>query len=72
VPAAGNHRNSTSSKTMLPPEGAPRLSIPRDRHDRFNPALIAKYRRGFAVLDHTITALQARSLSTRDIQGNGH
>lgn len=45
--AAGNHRNGTSSKTVLTPEGALELSIPRDRHGRFDPALIAKYRRRF-------------------------
>jgi putative transposase len=42
-----NHRNGTSGKTVLTPEGSLELSIPRDRHDRFDPALIGKYRRRF-------------------------
>lgn len=41
--AAGNHRNGTSPKTV--DTGAERvvLDIPRDRHGRFDPALIGKY-----------------------------
>ncbi len=37
----GNHRNGSSPKTVLTPEGPMELSIPRDRHGRFDPALIA-------------------------------
>ena len=36
---AGNHRNGSSSKTVLTPEGSLELSIPRDRHGRFDPKL---------------------------------
>lgn len=68
--AAGNHRNGTSAKTVLTPEGALELSIPRDRHGRFDPALIAKYRRRFPGFDDKIIALYARGLSTRDIQAH--
>lgn len=50
-----NHRNGTSSKTVLTPDGALELSIPRDRHGRFDPALIAKYRRRFPGFDDKIT-----------------
>jgi putative transposase len=46
------------------------LSIPRDRHGRFDPALIAKYRRRFPGFDDKIIALYARGMSTRDIQGH--
>jgi len=46
------------------------LSIPRDRHGRFDPALIAKYQRRFPGFDHKIIALYARGLSTRDIQAH--
>ena len=46
------------------------LSIPRDRHGRFYPALIAKYRRRFPGFDDKIIALYARGMSTRDIQGH--
>jgi putative transposase len=45
---AGNHRNGYSSKTVLTDSGKLELSIPRDRHGRFDPVLIGKYRRRFA------------------------
>jgi len=66
--AAGNHRNGSSEKTILSEDGALTLSIPRDRHGRFDPALIAKYRRRFPGFDEKIIALYAREMSTRDIQ----
>ena len=46
------------------------LSIPRDRHGRFDPALIAKYRRRFPGFDDKIIALYVRGTSTRDIQAH--
>ncbi len=67
-----NHRNGSSSKTVLTPEGSLELSIPRDRHGRFDPALIAKYRRRFPGFDDKIIALYARGMSTRDIQTHVH
>ena len=67
---AGNHRNGNSSKTVLTPDGPIELSIPRDRHGRFDPVLIAKYRRRFPGFDDKIIALYARGMSTRDIQGH--
>ena len=68
--ATGNHRNGTSPKTMLTEDGALTLSIPRDRHGRFEPALIAKYQRRFPGFDDKIIALYARGMSTRDIQAH--
>src|SRR5688572_3484665 len=65
-----NHRNGSSSKTVLTPEGSMELSIPRDRHGRFDPALIAKYQRRFPGFDDKIIALYARGMSTRDIQAH--
>jgi len=65
-----NHRNGSSSKTVLTPEGPIELSIPRDRHGRFDPALIAKYRRRFPGFDDKIIALYARGMSMRDIQAH--
>ena len=67
---AGNHRNGSSAKTVLTPEGPMELSIPRDRHGRFDPVLIAKYRRRFPGFDDKIIALYARGMSTRDIQAH--
>lgn len=68
--AGGNHRNGSSSKTVLTPEGPMELTIPRDRHGRFDPVLIAKYRRRFPGFDDKIVALYARGMSTRDIQAH--
>ena len=68
--ASGNHRNGSSRKTVLTEDGALTLSIPRDRHGRFEPALIAKYRRRFPGFDEKIIALYARGLSTREIQAH--
>jgi len=65
-----NHRNGSSGKTVLTPDGALELSIPRDRHGRFDPALIGKYRRRFPGFDDKIIALYARGISTRDIQAH--
>ena len=64
---AGNHRNGYSSKTVLTDSGKLDLSIPRDRHGRFDPVLIGKYRRRFAGFDDKIIALYARGMTTREI-----
>jgi putative transposase len=67
---AGNHRNGSSPKTVLTDSGKIELSIPRDRHSRFEPQLIAKYQRRFPGFDEKIIALYARGMSTRDIQAH--
>jgi len=67
---AGNHRNGSSQKTVLSEDGELVLSIPRDRHGRFDPALIRKYQRRFPGFDEKIIALYARGMSTRDIQAH--
>ena len=67
---AGNHRNGSSQKTVRSEDGELVLSIPRDRHGRFDPALIPKYRRRFPGFDQKIIALYARGMSTRDIQAH--
>lgn len=68
--AAGNHRNGISQKTVISDDGELVLSIPRDRHGRFDPALIGKYQRRFPGFDEKIIALYARGMSTRDIQAH--
>lgn len=68
--ATGNHRNGSSPKTVLSGDGEVVLSIPRDRHGRFDPALIGKYQRRFPGFDEKIIALYARGMSTRDIQAH--
>lgn len=67
---AGNHRDGSSRKTVLTPEGELTLAIPRDRQGRFDPTLIAKYQRRFPGFDGKIIALYARGMSTRDIQAH--
>jgi putative transposase len=67
---AGNHRNGTSTKSVLTDTGAIDVSIPRDRQSRFEPALIAKYRRRLPGFDQKVIALYARGMSTRDIQSH--
>ena len=64
----GNHPNGSSAKTVLTPDGTIELSIPRDRHGRFDAVLIAKYRRRFPGFDDKISALYARGMSAHDIQ----
>lgn len=65
--ASGNHRNGYGSKTVITDSGKLELSIPRDRHERFDPVLIGKYRRRFAGFDEKIIALYARGMTTREI-----
>ena len=64
---AGNHRNGYGSKTVITDTGKLELWIPRDRHGRFDPVLIGKYRRRFAGFDDKIIALYARGMTTREI-----
>jgi transposase-like protein len=63
----GNHRNGYGSKTVITDTGKLELSIPRDRHGRFDPVLIGRYRRRFAGFDEKIIALYARGMTTREI-----
>jgi putative transposase len=67
---AGNHRNGSSPKTVLTESGGLTLAIPRDRQGRFDPTLIAKYKRRFPGFDEKIISLYARGMSTREIQGH--
>jgi putative transposase len=46
---AGHHRNGYCGKTVLTDAGKLELAIPRDRHGRFDPVLIGKYRGGSRV-----------------------
>src|SRR3546814_2304238 len=44
--------------------------VPRDRHGRFDPQLIAKYQRRFPGFDDKIVSMYARGMSTREISGH--
>ncbi len=67
-PAATNHRNGTSAKTVLTDEGPLTLDIPRDREGTFEPQLIGKHERRFTAFDDKILALYARGMTVREIQ----
>jgi putative transposase len=67
---AGNHRNGSSTKTVLTDSAAIDVSVPRARQGHFEPALIAKYRRRLPGFDQKVIALYARGMSTRDIQSH--
>ncbi len=41
----GDHRNGTSPKTVLAPNGELKLDIPRDRQATCEPQLVGKYQR---------------------------
>ncbi len=66
--ASGNHRNGSSSKTVLAEDQALDLKIPRDRQGRFEPALIAKYQRRLPGFDAKVIVMYARGMTTREIQ----
>lgn len=66
--ASGNHRNGSSRKTVLAEDEKLELQIPRDRHARFEPALIAKYQRRLPGFDAKVIAMYSRGMTTRQIQ----
>jgi transposase-like protein len=63
-----NHRNGSSSKTVLTDEGPLPIEVPRDREGSFEPRLIGKHERRFTGFDDKIIALYARGLTVREIQ----
>jgi transposase-like protein len=67
---AGNHRNGSSSKTVLTPGGGLELDIPRDRQATFEPQLVAKYQRRLPGFDDHVISMYARGMSVREIQGH--
>ncbi len=67
---SGNHRNGSSPKTVLTPNGEMELDIPRDRHATFEPQLVAKYQRRLPGFDDHVISMYARGMSVREIQGH--
>ncbi|MCV9974153.1 transposase, partial [Burkholderia pseudomallei] len=65
---AGNHRNGTSPKTVLTPNGELKLDIPRDRQATFEPQLVGKYQRRLPGFDDHVISMYARGMSVREIQ----
>ena len=68
--AEGNHRNGSSPKTVLTPNGALELNIPRDRLATFEPQLVAKYQRRLPKFDDHVIGMYARGMTMREIQGH--
>jgi putative transposase len=66
----GNPRNGTSAKTVLTPNGALPLDIPRDRLSTFEPQLIAKHQRRLPGFDDHVIGMYARGITVREIQGH--
>ncbi|MGF6408591.1 Transposase, Mutator family [Paraburkholderia tuberum] len=67
---SGNHRNGTSSKTVITPNGELHLDIARDRQATFEPQLIGKYQRRLPGFDDHVISMYARGMSVREIQGH--
>ncbi|MFC0397636.1 IS256 family transposase, partial [Paraburkholderia rhizosphaerae] len=67
---AGNHRNGSSPKTVLTPNGELKLDIPRDRQATFEPQLVGKYQRRLPGFDDHVISMYARGMSVREIQGH--
>ncbi|WP_020207210.1 IS256 family transposase, partial [Cupriavidus sp. WS] len=65
-----NHRNGTSSKTVLTPGGELQLDIPRDRLSSFEPKLVAKHQRRMPGFDDHVISMYARGMSVREIQAH--
>ena len=63
-----NHRNGSTSKTVLTGDGKVLIETPRDREGSFEPQLLPKHARRFTAFDDSIVALYARGLTVREIQ----
>lgn len=63
----GNHRNGSSAKTVITPNGELNLDIPRDRQATFEPQLVAKYQRRLPGFDDHVISMYARGMSVREI-----
>jgi len=66
--ASGNTRNGTSQKTLKGEQGQVEIEVPRDRQGTFEPQLVKKGQTRLEGFDEKILALDARGMTTRDIQ----
>src|SRR5919206_989202 len=65
-----NSRNGYGRKTVLTNTSRIEIDVPRDRLARFDPQLIAKYRRRLPGFDDKVVSMYARGMSVREIQGH--
>lgn len=68
--AEGNHRNGSSPKTVITPEGPLPLDIPRDRLSTFDPLLVAKHQRRLPGFNDRVISMYARGMPVREIQAH--
>ena len=68
--SASNHRNGTSAKKVITPNGPLSLDIPRDRLSTFDPVLVAKHQRRLPGFDDHVIGMYARGMTVREIQGH--
>ncbi len=66
--ANGNTRNGASQKTLKGEQGQIELDVPRDRQGTFEPQLVQKGQTRLEGFDEKILAMDARGMTTRDIQ----
>lgn len=66
----GNHRNGSSAKSVLTPNGVLDLNIPRDRLATFEPQLVAKYQRRLPGFNDHVISMYGRGMTVREIQGH--
>src|SRR5690242_6930748 len=67
---ASNHRNGSSAKTVITPNGKLGLDIPRDRLATFKPQLVARHQRRLPGFNDHVISMYARGMSVREIQGH--
>ena len=66
--ANGNMRNGYSQKTLKGEQGHLEIEMPRDRQGTFEPQLVKKGQTRLEGFDDKILAMDARGMTTRDIQ----
>ena len=64
---ATNHRNGTSPKVVLTPDGLLNLEIPRDREGLFEPQIIKKHQTRITQMDEQVLSLYAKGITNREI-----
>lgn len=69
-PEQANHRNGSTSKTVLTDDDTVTLEIPRDRAGTFEPQLVPKHVRRLPGFDQKVLSLYARGMTVREIQGH--
>jgi putative transposase len=68
---AGNVRNGTRSKTVLPANTGPvEIEVPRDRAGTFEPQIVKKRQRRLGEVDEIVLSLYAKGLTTGEISAH--